>query len=156
MRAMFYLSDKLKTIYAGEKWSINKVTDSVGMFLDCTSLRGVIAYDPTKLDANYANYTTGYFVNKANVGGYGNLYKKSDTEYHLIFNSTGAIAEGYTNSELVARGTNIVNGSGAIEVSEGVSQSTQPWGIYSDNIIKVKIEEQIKPTSTACYFVGLT
>ena len=86
---------------------------------------------------------------------YGNLYKISDTEYHLIFNTTGDIAQGYNESQLVARGTNIKDGSGYVEVSSGVYQSDQPWGEYSNNITKVKIEEQILPRSMAHYFRNL-
>ena len=37
------------------------------MFYDCTSLVGAISYDPNKIDATYANYTTGYFTLKDNV-----------------------------------------------------------------------------------------
>lgn len=86
---------------------------------------------------------------------YGNLYKISDTEYHLIFNGTGDIAKGYSESQLVARGDNIKDGSGRITISEGVYMSSQPWGIYSDNITKVKIEENLQPRSTSNYFRNL-
>ena len=96
-----------------------------------------------------------YSVN-VEKGVYGNLYKISDTEYHLIFNSTGNIAKGYTEEQLVEKGTDIKDGiDTSVEISEGVSVSSQPWGPYSGNITKVKIEEKIKPRSTARYFYYL-
>ena len=87
---------------------------------------------------------------------YGNLYKISDTEYHLIFNTTGDIAQGYTEVQLVARGTNIKEGAGYVEVTSGVYQSDQPWGEYSKYINKVKIEEKLRPKSIAHYFRDLS
>ena len=36
--------------------------------------------------------------------------------------------------DLVAVPINIVDGSGLVEVSQGVYQSNQPWGEYSSNI----------------------
>ena len=93
---------------------------------------------------------------KLETGVYGNLYKISDTEYHLIFNTTGNIAQGYTESQLVAKGTDIRNGSGVTTSADGKNISDQPWGPYSEDITKVKIEEEIKPNSTANYFTRLT
>ena len=96
------------------------------------------------------------YVIDVEKGVYGNLYKISDTEYHLIFNTTGAIAQGYSKEQLVEKGTNIKNGSSRKQISEGVYISGQPWGAYSENITKVKIEEEIRPTKTTFYFYGLS
>lgn len=87
---------------------------------------------------------------------YGNLYKISDTEYHLVFNTDGDIAQGYTEAQLEARGTNIKDGSSNVKNSDGIWVSNQPWGSYSTKIKKVKIEEKITPTSIKCYFIRLS
>ena len=87
---------------------------------------------------------------------FANLYKINNTEYHLIFNGTGSLAQGYSESQLVERGTNIKDGSNRIEVSDEVYISSQPWGTYAENITKVKIEEKIKPRNTSFYFYALT
>ena len=35
------------------------------MFYNCSKLRGAISYNSSKIDATYANYTTGYLTYKA-------------------------------------------------------------------------------------------
>ena len=44
---------------------MSNVTTSTYMFNNCTSLVGAVPYDKTKTDATMANYTTGYFTEKA-------------------------------------------------------------------------------------------
>ena len=41
---------------------------------------------------------------------YAVLYKISDEEYHLIFNSTGDLSEGYTQEQFVCKSRDISNG----------------------------------------------
>ena len=65
MNNMFYNCSKLTTIYASDRWSTANVTSSSKMFKSCSSLVGAISYDSNKVDATYANYTTGYFTYKA-------------------------------------------------------------------------------------------
>ena len=65
MYRMFADCIKIKTIYAGEKWTTSSVSESTEMFSGCKSLKGIISYDSTKLDATYANYTNGYLTYKA-------------------------------------------------------------------------------------------
>jgi len=65
MNSMFYNCSKLTTIYASDRWSTANVTSSSNMFKSCSSLVGAISYDSNKVDATYANYTTGYFTYKA-------------------------------------------------------------------------------------------
>ena len=55
----------LTTIYASEHWSTASVTSSSYMFRDCAKLVGAISYSSSKVNATYANYTTGYFTYKA-------------------------------------------------------------------------------------------
>ena len=65
MHNMFNSCSKLTTIYASDRWSTANVTSSSNMFKSCSSLVGAISYDSNKVDATYANYTTGYFTYKA-------------------------------------------------------------------------------------------
>ena len=61
MRCMFQDCSKLKTVYCNDAWTCET---SNWMFLGCTSLVGAISYGYDKIDATYANPTTGYFTPK--------------------------------------------------------------------------------------------
>ena len=61
MICMFNNCSALKTIYCNDSWSC---TTSDYMFSYCISLVGAISYDYNKIDATYANPTTGYFTPK--------------------------------------------------------------------------------------------
>lgn len=65
MYDMFYNCQSLGKIYVSNLWSTASVTSSASMFQFCFSLSGAISYDPSKIDANYANYTSGYLTYKA-------------------------------------------------------------------------------------------
>lgn len=68
---MFSSNENLKTIYASNKFT-NNISNSNGMFTDCTSLVGGngTTYDSTKVNAEYARIDTestpGYFTLKTN------------------------------------------------------------------------------------------
>lgn len=62
MDYMFMFSDKLTTIYGSNAFKITNVNVSDYMFYGCSSLVGVIPYDPNKLDKEWANNVTGYFM----------------------------------------------------------------------------------------------
>ena len=66
MGGMFYLAGSLKTIYVSNLWNTSKVTNSENMFNSCSSLKGAVSYNSTKVDVTMANYTTGYLTYKAN------------------------------------------------------------------------------------------
>lgn len=61
MNYMFYMSSNLTTILCDDTWTAGT---STGMFEECYALKGAISYDESKLDATYANPTTGYFTTK--------------------------------------------------------------------------------------------
>ena len=72
MTGMFTNSDQLETIYVGNGWSTAAVTNSVEMFLGCTSLVGGkgTVYDANHTDVAYAHLdggtsNPGYFTNGA-------------------------------------------------------------------------------------------
>ena len=58
MSRMFYICKALTTIYASDKFVMNKVTNGNDMFYGCEKLNG---YDGSKTNYKYANYKTGYF-----------------------------------------------------------------------------------------------
>ena len=62
MTNMFYGCSDLTTIYVSDKFVTTNVNSGYGMFGACTSLKGAIAYDASKIDHAYANYKTGYFT----------------------------------------------------------------------------------------------
>ena len=62
MESMFSYCYKLKTIYASDKFKVDNVTESTEMFKDCSSLVGVIPYYEKKLEKEWANNVTGYFM----------------------------------------------------------------------------------------------
>ena len=64
MEDMFNGCSSLVTIYGDEQWSSKY---SSNMFLNCTSLKGAINYDPAKTSVTYANPTTGYFTSTGKV-----------------------------------------------------------------------------------------
>ena len=64
---MFSGCKNLKTIYVSDLWNMSNVTNSVNMFLNCTSLTGAVPFDSTKTDVSMANYTTGYLTYKKNT-----------------------------------------------------------------------------------------
>ncbi len=68
---MFYNCSSLSTIYVSDNFTTEKIdkTSAVDMFNKCTALKGAISYDAKKIDANYANYTAGYFTKKVGTNG---------------------------------------------------------------------------------------
>lgn len=84
------------------------------------------------------------------IGVYGTLYKISDGEYHLIFNSKGKIAEGYTKEQKVSQTDNIVKGW------TNSNYKNQPWADYKNLISRVSIEDEIKPKSMGWFFYELS
>ena len=64
MGRMFLNSNNLVTIYVSDLWNISNVTSASLMFEGCTSLKGAVPYDSSKIDASMANYTNGYLTKK--------------------------------------------------------------------------------------------
>lgn len=69
MSRMFRRSSALKTIYVSDKFVTTKVSNGSEMFKDCTSLKGAIDYDASKIDPAYANCETGYFTKLVGKNG---------------------------------------------------------------------------------------
>ena len=68
MSRMFKSCSALTTIYASDKFVTTACEEDENMFADCTNLVGAIPYDENKMGKEMANYTTGYFTDKAATG----------------------------------------------------------------------------------------
>ena len=68
MEYMFKGCSALTTIYASDKFVTTACEHSYYMFKDCTNLVGAVPYDENKVGKEMANYTTGYFTDKAATG----------------------------------------------------------------------------------------
>ena len=68
MSWMFSLDTALITIYASDKFVTTACEKGQNMFKDCTNLVGAVPYDENKRGKEMANYTTGYFTDKAATG----------------------------------------------------------------------------------------
>ena len=62
---MFYDCPALTTINSNTAW---QCPESENMFADCTKLKGAVAYDKNKVDAEMANPETGYFTAQPTMG----------------------------------------------------------------------------------------
>ena len=68
MSAMFNACLTLTTIFCNDDWKSDVVKSSPNMFMNCTKLKGAVAYNQTKVDVTMANPTTGYFTKKSATG----------------------------------------------------------------------------------------
>lgn len=107
MDNMFNGCSNLATIYAEDTFVTTAVTDGADMFLDCTSLKGAIAYDASKTDHRYANYINGYFKSKNPSGISGMTFSGNEkTEcFDLLGRRTGKLQKGIN---IVRRGNKTV------------------------------------------------
>ena len=68
MSRMFKDCSALTTIYASDKFVTTACEEAENMFAECANLVGAIPYDENKVGKEMANYTTGYFTDKAATG----------------------------------------------------------------------------------------
>ena len=68
MLTMFGDCSALTTIYASDKFVTTACKYDYNMFEGCTNLVGAVPYDNNKVGKEMANYTTGYFTDKAATG----------------------------------------------------------------------------------------
>ena len=68
MSDMFSDCPALTTIYASEKFVTTACEVDENMFAGCANLVGAVPYDENKVGKEMANYTTGYFTDKAATG----------------------------------------------------------------------------------------
>ena len=68
MSRMFKSCSALTTIYASDKFVTTACEEDENMFAECANLVGAVPYDENKMGKEMANYTTGYFTDKAATG----------------------------------------------------------------------------------------
>ena len=68
MSRMFKSCSALTTIYASDKFVTTACEEDENMFAECVNLVGAVPYDENKVGKEMANYTTGYFTDKAATG----------------------------------------------------------------------------------------
>ena len=68
MSNMFSDCPALTTIYASDKFVTTACEVDENMFAECANLMGAVPYDENKVGKEMANYTTGYFTDKAATG----------------------------------------------------------------------------------------
>ena len=68
MSWMFYDCKALTTIYASDKFVTTACEKDENMFAGCANLVGAVTYNENKVGKEMANYTTGYFTDKAATG----------------------------------------------------------------------------------------
>ena len=68
MSWMFSYDTALTTIYASDKFVTTACKEDRNMFTSCDNLVGAVSYDENKVGKEMANYTTGYFTDKAATG----------------------------------------------------------------------------------------
>ena len=68
MSRMFKSCSALTTIYASDKFVTTACEEDENMFAECVNLVGAVPYDENKLGKEMANYTNGYFTDKAATG----------------------------------------------------------------------------------------
>ena len=140
MEMMFSYCSKLKTIYVSDSFTTENVTNSSKMFYLCTSLSGACSYNSGNTnDANYANYTTGYFTK------YGTVDKGSYVVYSEADNTLT-----FKYGEIPASG----DGSTVYSIP---SSSYEPEWIsdHASDIKKVVFDESfavVGPTKCYCWF----
>ena len=64
MTKMFYNCSALISIYTSGLFVVSAVSTSDDMFTGCTNIVGAITYDSDKVNKDYANSETGYFIQK--------------------------------------------------------------------------------------------
>ena len=133
MTNMFYGCSDLTTIYVSDKFVTTNVSFGYSMFEGCTSLKGAIVYDASKINQTYANYKTGYFT------------LKPSTAYAVFNEVDGTLTFRYDDSKP----------AGAYDLNEGDVQPA--WYDQRTNIKKVVFDASFakaKPTSCYKWFCG--
>ena len=146
MSLMFCSDPALTTIYASDKFVTTACEEDENMFAECVNLVGAVPYDENKVGKEMANYTTGYFTDKAS----------KVVESYAVFDEA-------TNTLTFKHDTN--KPDGAFALNEG--ENLPGWYKFDDNnhshnanIIKKVIFDasfaNARPTSCYNWFYGCT
>ena len=133
MNYMFSNCTALQTIYSDNTWTCSQ---SKNMFKECTSLKGAIEYDASKIDVTYANPETGYFTPKTTP---------AEPEPYAVYDN-GTLTFYYDGKKTER---------GGYDVGPFESSSTR-WGGYKSEINNIIFDDSFAKcttlTSTAHWF----
>ncbi len=127
----------LTTIYAGEGWSTGNVTQSGGMFYDCTALVGGkgTVYDADHIDAAYAHVDGG----TANPGYFTD---KNVSAAYAVLSDGGTVVTFYYDNMMGTRGGIDINNTETFN---------SPYGSATTAVFDASFDAY-RPTSTAYWF----
>ena len=149
MSMMFYGCKKLETIYVGEGWTTENLTNGDFMFPNCFALVGG---NGTKYNGNYVDMTYAHIDGGANNPGYFSLYGEivGPCGYAIYDSGTATLTFKYGETLLTGNVFETDNTTFTFE-------SPAPWDY--ENLRSVVFDAsyaQARPTSTACWFCNAT
>ena len=149
MSMMFYGCKKLETIYVGEGWTTENLTNGDFMFPNCFVLVGG---NGTKYNGNYVDMTYAHIDGGANNPGYFSLYGEivGPCGYAIYDSGTATLTFKYGETLLTGNVFETDNTTFTFE-------SPAPWDY--ENLRSVVFDAsyaQARPTSTACWFCNAT
>ncbi len=106
MNSMFNGCTALDTICAGTGFTTQKLSSSNNMFTGCTALNGVISYDKSKINGDYANYRNGYFLKLA--GEYDYMLLSGYPHHYTLYAKGTPLTLTYENWVWMDDSTNFV------------------------------------------------
>lgn len=154
MSGMFYGCSELRTIYVGNEWSTNAVTDGSIMFTDCTNLVGGAG---TTYSADHTDYTYAHIDGgTANPGYFTDVADKDKVnEAYAVLSENNTVLTFYYDNQKTARGGMSV---GPFSLSNRIVNSS--WDEQRENITSVVFDNSFVNcttlTSTSCWFYGFT
>ena len=146
MGCMFKDCISLSTIYIGEKWNIEKVTESSSMFNGCTNLVGGAGtkYDANHVDVTYAHIDGG----PSNPGYLTDKNAPAAKEAYAVYTDDGTLTFYYDAQRNSRTGA-------TYHLNTGTDYPGWKYNSTSKNIKKVVFNSsfaEAKPTSTSYWF----
>ena len=145
MKQMFFQCGALTSIYASDKFRVDKVTESIDMFTGCASLVGGSGtkYSDSYTGKTYARIDAppsrpGYFTDEEAKVFYAILY----TDGEMVFQ----------NSAMPASGRETL--SAPFQINAAVEPAYAGWYSLRSKITTVTFAEEVHPVSTALWFYG--
>ena len=140
MDGMFSNCSSIKSIFVGNEWKTDNVTDSRGMFYACPKLVGGSGtrYDSNHTDHTYAHIDGG----ESNPGYFRDKNLPAPAEPYTVMSNNNTVVTFYCDNQMESRG--------------GVEDYEQQWRSYAGDITDVVFDESFANcttlTSTAFWF----
>ena len=143
MGGLFRRCTALTTIYAGNEWSTDKVTDGSRMFYECTNLVGGAG---TAYSADHTDHTYAHIDGGAEYPGYftrsGEAHS-GNAEPYAVLSENNTVLTFYYDSQKTARG--------GIDINSGYV-SSDPYGNPTTAVFDASFANYT-PTSTRSWFM---